>query len=109
VEFRGLPPDEFAAFAEPGYAKIVFTLAADPLSQNRSVFRTETRVMTTDPESRARFRRYWSVFSPGILLIRYEMLRLLRQEAERQTEPVPLIAAGSALKSPAHEDSVDVT
>jgi len=109
VEFRGVPPDEFAAFAEPGYAKIVFTLAADPLSQNRSVFRTETRVMTTDPESRARFRRYWSVFSPGILLIRYEMLRLLRQEAERQTEPVPLIAAGSALKSPAHEDSVDVT
>ena len=48
-----------------------------------SLFCTETRVVTTDPESRSRFRRYWSVFSPGILLIRYETLRLVKREAER--------------------------
>jgi len=28
VEFRPLPPEEFAAFREPGYVKIVWTLAA---------------------------------------------------------------------------------
>ncbi|HWN20191.1 MAG TPA: hypothetical protein VNO19_14865 [Gemmatimonadales bacterium] len=83
VQFLGLAPDEFVAFREPGYAKIVWTLAVRPVGENVSIFSTETRVATTDPESRSRFRRYWSVFSPGILLIRYETLRLVRREAER--------------------------
>jgi hypothetical protein len=83
VEFRGLPPEEFADFQEPGYAKIVWTLAVKPVGEEASVFRTETRVVTTDTEARNQFRRYWSVFSPGILLIRYEILRLVRREAER--------------------------
>ena len=81
VEFRGLAPEEFAAFAEPGYVKIVWTLAVEPAGRDRSIFSTETRVATTDPESRDRFRRYWSLLSPGILLIRYEILRLIRHEA----------------------------
>lgn len=81
VEFRGLPPDEFAAFAEPGYARIAWTLAVEPAGPAASVFRTETRVATTDAESRRRFRRYWSLLSPGIRLIRYESLRLVRREA----------------------------
>jgi len=84
VEFRGLSPEEFAAFDEPGYAKIVWTLAAEPLGPDRSVFRTETRVVTTDTRSRRRFRRYWSLLSPGIRLIRYESLRLVRREAVRR-------------------------
>jgi hypothetical protein len=89
VEFRGLAPEEFAAFSEPGYAKIVWTLAVKSLGEKASVFRTETRVVTTDPESRSRFRRYWSVFSPGILLIRYETLRLVRRGAEQQALAEP--------------------
>jgi hypothetical protein len=91
VVFRGLPPEEFAAFSEPGYAKIVWNLAVEPLGPDKSSFRTETRVVTTDPESRARFRRYWSMVSPGILLIRYETLRLVRQEAERRRAAQPRV------------------
>lgn len=83
VEFRGLAPEEFAGFREPGYAKIVWTIAVKSLGEKASIFSTETRVATTDAESRSQFRRYWSVFSPGILLIRYETLRLVRREAER--------------------------
>jgi hypothetical protein len=86
VEFRGLSPEEFATFSEPGYAKIAWTLAAEPAGRDASIFRTETRVATTDPESRRRFRRYWSVVSPGVLLIRHESLRLVRGEAERHLE-----------------------
>jgi hypothetical protein len=93
VEFRGLPPEEFAGFNEPGYAKIICTLGVDSTGPGKSVFRTETRVLTTNPEARRRFRRYWSVFSPGILLIRYEMLRLVRSEAERRAETQPQGAA----------------
>ena len=84
VKFRGIPPEEFAAFCEPGYAKIAWTLVAEPLSPTGCVFRTETRVTTTDAEARKRFRRYWCLVSPGVLLIRREMLRLVRREAERR-------------------------
>jgi hypothetical protein len=86
VEFRGLAPEEFVAFNDPGYAKIVWTLNVEPTGPNSSIFHTETRVTTTDPESRRRFRRYWSLVSPGILLIREETLRLVRREAERRVE-----------------------
>ncbi|HEU4697838.1 MAG TPA: hypothetical protein VFS40_01520 [Gemmatimonadales bacterium] len=86
VTFHGLPPDEFAAFAEPGYARIVWTLEAEPLGPARSRFVTRTRVCTTDPTARRRFRRYWAVVSPGIRLIRRASLGLVRREAER-TQP----------------------
>ena len=84
VHFRGLPPDEFAAFAETGFAKIAWTIRAEPLGPRTSRFYTETRVATTDPESRRRFRRYWTMVSPGIRLIRRESLRLVRADAERR-------------------------
>jgi hypothetical protein len=41
-------------------------------------------VATTDPSARAKFRRYWVMVSPGVLLIRREMLRLVKREAERR-------------------------
>jgi hypothetical protein len=34
----------------------------------------ETRVATTDAAAGAKFRRYWSCFSPGIVLIRWLLL-----------------------------------
>ena len=84
VVFRGLAPEEFRAFQDPGFVKIVWTLRADPVHESESVFRTETRVMTTDPTSRTKFRWYWARFSPGIVLIRRLMLGLLKTEAERR-------------------------
>jgi hypothetical protein len=84
VVFRGVPPEEFEAFQEPNYVKIAWTIGAAPLSDGRSVFRTETRAVATDPSARARFRRYWTLVSAGIVLIRWEMLRLVKREAERR-------------------------
>ncbi len=85
VVFRPLPPDEFAAFREPDHVKIVWTLRADPLGAADSIFRTETRVVTTDAAARAKFRRYWAFASPGIILIRWALLGPLKTEAERRT------------------------
>jgi hypothetical protein len=83
VEFQALSPEDFADFDEPGYARIVWPLEAEELPGGESIARTRTRVSTTDATARRRFRGYWAAMSPGILLIRYEMLRLLRREAER--------------------------
>jgi hypothetical protein len=90
VQFRGLRADEFVAFREPGYAKIAWTLEVEPAGASSSRFSTETRVMTTDPVSRARLRRYWACLSPGILMIRYEILRLVKANAERTFGTRPL-------------------
>jgi len=82
VVFRGIPPAEFRAFREPGYVKIVWNLRADPLGDAHSMFRTETRVSTTDDAARVKFRWYWARFSPGIALIRRAMLPAVKKDAE---------------------------
>ena len=84
VVFRGVPPEDFASFDEPNYVKIAWTIAVTPRGDGTSEFSTETRAVATDPAARARFRRYWTLVSPGIVLIRWEMLRLVKQDAERR-------------------------
>jgi hypothetical protein len=81
--FRALSPERFAAFADPGFVKIVWTLRADVVGDAHTVFRTETRAVATDATARARFRRYWAFASPGIGLIRWLSLRPLKRDAER--------------------------
>jgi hypothetical protein len=90
VTFRALPPDEFAAFAEPGFVKIAWTLRSDRIDGETSIFRTETRALATDSTARARFRRYWAFASPGIALIRRLSLQPLRGEAERRARTAGL-------------------
>jgi hypothetical protein len=89
VKFRSLPPDEFAAFNEPGFAKIAWTMRAEPIGPNTSLFYTETRVATTDTDARRRFRRYWTMVSPGVRMIRRESLRLVRAVAEHRYRSHP--------------------
>jgi hypothetical protein len=82
VKFHALPPADFAAFSDPDYVKIAWTLRADPIGPNESIFRTETGAAATDAGSRSKFRRYWALFSPGILIIRRTSLGPLKTEAE---------------------------
>ena len=82
--FRPVPAGEFRDFAEPGYVKIAWTLAADPIDETRSRFRTETRACTTDADARRRFRTYWSFVAPGVEVIRMAMLQPLRCAAEKR-------------------------
>lgn len=83
VAFRGIEPAKFAAFREPDYVKIVWTLRADPLGPSASTFSTETRAVATDAAARDKFRRYWAAYSPGIVLIRFGALSLVKSQAER--------------------------
>lgn len=93
VIFRAVPPEAFAAFRQPGFVKIAWTLRADAVGPTASVLRTETRVSTTDLDARRTFRWYWARFSPGIVLIRHVLLRQAKREAERRVRR-DLISAG---------------
>jgi hypothetical protein len=93
VVFRAVPAEAFAAFAEPDYVKIVWTLRADPAGPRDSIFRTETRAVATDAAARLKFRRYWSFLSPGIIAIRWLSLRPIKADAERRSRGVTINAA----------------
>jgi hypothetical protein len=82
--FRSISPGDFAAFREPGYVKIAWSLRADPVDAAQCIFHTETRVSTTEPQARERFKRYWSFVAPGVEVIRIAVLRPLKREAERR-------------------------
>jgi hypothetical protein len=83
VTFRTIPPEDFVAFAEPDYVKIVWTLEAEPIGPERTRFRTETRVEPTDAGARRKFFWYWLAFGIGIRFIRWSLLRELRRKALR--------------------------
>jgi hypothetical protein len=96
VEFRGLPPEEFAEFDRPGFVKIAWTLRADPVGETHSIARTETRAIATDRISRRRFRWYWARFSAGIVLIRDLSIRLVKKEAEKRAAAAGRVRDNSA-------------
>ena len=79
-EGRNVSADEFAAFDEPGWAKVVMDLSATPGPEG-SLLRTETRIHLTDEHARRAFSRYWTVVRFGSNVIRRDWLRAARRRA----------------------------
>jgi hypothetical protein len=81
-ELLRLDSKGFRNFNEPGYAKAVwnFTLAAQPDAS--VLLETETRVYCPDKRSRMLFRLYWLLIGTFSGLIRREVLRSIKREAE---------------------------
>ena len=76
-------PEDFTTFAQPGYAKAVWTFAVEALGASATRLTTETRVQCADAASRRRFRLYWLVIRPFSGLIRRAMLAAVAREAMR--------------------------
>lgn len=74
--------DNFRKFNEKGFAKAVWNFG---LSEARGEVNltTETRIMCTDAESRKSFGLYWTFIQPFSGLIRKELLRLVKEKAEK--------------------------
>jgi len=62
VTFRALPPDEFAAFAEPGFVKIAWTLRADPIDNEQAITWTRSIPGRQGRASRTRVTRFTRSF-----------------------------------------------
>jgi len=74
--------ENFAAFAEPGWAKgaVNFRVVREG---DHTLLSTETRVLATDAAARRSFRHYWRLIYPGSAAIRLAWLRAIRRSAER--------------------------
>ena len=73
---------DFAAFAEPGFARAAMNFLIEPLDGGGCRVTTETRVTATDARARRAFRAYWTLVHPGSAFIRRMWLRALRRRAE---------------------------
>jgi hypothetical protein len=90
----------FAGFATPGYAKVAFSIRADPDGAHRTRVTTETRVGTTDPRSRRRFAAYWVVIGPLSALIRRLILRRVARTCRERRPAVRGQRSTATLSAP---------
>ena len=68
-------------------AKAAWNFRVEPISDERSVVITETRVRCTDDGGRRRFVLYWAVIGPFSAVIRRRALGLIDQDAEGGRRP----------------------
>jgi hypothetical protein len=87
IEWRDVPLTEFASFAEPGWGKIAANFSVLPYGECSTLLSYECRTVTTDPESRRRFLRYWWLIRPFVGHIMRATINKIKADAEAATKP----------------------
>jgi hypothetical protein len=85
---RPVTEEEFASFAEPGFAKLVIGFSVRPDRLGGTVLRYEARTATTDATAYRQFHRYWRLIRPGVALVMRSALHRIKLEAELQAVAV---------------------
>jgi hypothetical protein len=81
IEWHDVPQTEFSDFTEPGWGKIAANFSFLPYGEN-TLLSYECRTVTTDPESRRRFLRYWWLIRPFVGHIMRATLATVKADAE---------------------------
>ena len=89
IDFLPFRPAEFAAIDEPGYGKLVWSMAVRPEGPKRSVLSLELRVTASDDAAWTRFLRYWRIIGRFSRFIRRSALARIQRAAEAR-EPTEL-------------------
>ena len=77
-------PEEFVSFMAPGAVKIAANFRVEDSGGGWSKVTTETRILATDRQAKARFGVYWRLIHPGSAIIRRSWLEAIRRRAEGQ-------------------------
>ncbi len=88
-DVEGMTPEDFAAFAEPGWGRIGASFSLRPYGLTRTLASYEARTATPDADSAKRFRRYWGIVSPFVGHIMRAALDALAEDAERHAKHRP--------------------
>lgn len=81
IEWRDVPAGDFREFDEPGWGKIAASLSVVPYGASATLLTYECRTVTTDPDSRVRFLRYWWLVRPFVGHILRATLRQISANA----------------------------
>jgi hypothetical protein len=60
IDFARVTAEQFRDFAEPGYAKTIYSLSVRAVDERRTLLSGVMRTSTTDEHARRWFRRYWT-------------------------------------------------
>jgi hypothetical protein len=82
IEWRDVAPADFASFAEPGWGKIAANFSMAPYGESHTLLSYQCRTVTTDPDSRRHFMRYWWLIRPFVKHIMRATLRAIQADAE---------------------------
>ena len=82
IEWRTVAPQDFAAFAEPGWGKIACTFTTIAYGPSRTMVTYECRTAVTDADSRRRFLRYWWLIRPFVAHIMRATVHTIANNAE---------------------------
>ncbi len=85
IEFAAVGVADYAEFAEPGYAKTIYSLSVRALGERRTLLSGLMRTATTDEHARSWFRRYWTFgVGSGAHVLVDGLLDVVREDAEAQ-------------------------
>jgi hypothetical protein len=84
ITYAAVGPEAFRDFAEPGYAKTVYSLAVRALDERHTLLSGTMRTATTDVHARRWFRRYWTLgVGSGAHVLVNGLLEVVREDAEQ--------------------------
>ena len=84
ILFAPVTAKAFRDFAEPGFAKTVYSLSVRPLDERRTLLSAVMRTATTDDAARRWFRRYWTFgVGSGAHVLVNGVIDMAREMAER--------------------------
>ncbi len=83
IEFAAVTPAAFQQFAEPGFAKTIYSLSVRPIDAHHTLLTGTMRTATTDEQARRWFRRYWTLgVGSGAHLLVQGVIDVAREIAE---------------------------
>ncbi len=82
IEWRDVAPADFVGFTEPGWGKIAANFSVAPHGESHTLLSYQCRTVTTDPDSRRRFMRYWWLIRPFVKHIMRATLSAIQTDAE---------------------------
>jgi hypothetical protein len=80
-----ISPDEFRAFNNAGFIKAAWNFSVAETNNGNSRVTTEIRIQPSDENSRAKIKNFWGMLKPPSAMIRKEILKLIKKQAERET------------------------
>ncbi len=90
IVFAKVSAAGFRDFAEPGYAKTIYSLSVRALDERRTLSSGVMRTATTDEQARRWFRRYWTFgVGSGAHVLVNGVIDLAREVAEQQAGSSP--------------------
>lgn len=81
-ELAPASPRDFQVHLPAGIARAAWSFHVVAAGAGKTALSTETRVQCADPATRRRFKLYWTIVGTASGLIRREMLRAIKRQAE---------------------------